>query len=45
MLNRVEAVFRCFDPCLRCSRHALGPMALRVRLLAPDGTVLSETAR
>lgn len=23
-LNRVEAVIRCFDPCLSCSTHALG---------------------
>jgi NAD-reducing hydrogenase large subunit len=25
MLNRVEAVIRCCDPCLSCSTHALGP--------------------
>ena len=29
MLNRVEAVIRCYDPCLSCSTHALGKMALR----------------
>ena len=23
-LNRVEAVIRCFDPCLSCSTHAMG---------------------
>ena len=23
-LNRVEAVIRCFDPCLSCSTHAQG---------------------
>ena len=45
MLNRVEAVIRCYDPCLSCSTHALGQMALRVQLLAPDGAVLSELAR
>ncbi len=27
MLNRVEAVIRCYDPCLSCSTHALGEMA------------------
>ncbi len=45
MLNRVEAVIRCYDPCLSCSTHALGQMALRVQLLAPDGHVLSELVR
>jgi NAD-reducing hydrogenase large subunit len=45
MLNRVEAVIRCYDPCLSCSTHALGQMALRVQLLAPGGQVLSELAR
>ena len=29
MLNRVEAVIRCYDPCLSCSTHALGQMALQ----------------
>jgi NAD-reducing hydrogenase large subunit len=45
MLNRVEAVIRCYDPCLSCSTHALGEMALRIQLLGPDGTVLSDLAR
>jgi NAD-reducing hydrogenase large subunit len=45
MLNRVEAVIRCYDPCLSCSTHALGAMALRIQLLAPDGTILDELAR
>ena len=45
MLNRVEAVIRCYDPCLSCSTHALGKMALRVQLLAPGGQVLSEILR
>jgi len=45
MLNRVEAVIRCYDPCLSCSTHALGKMALKVQLLAPGGTVLSELVR
>jgi len=45
MLNRVEAVIRCYDPCLSCSTHALGQMALKVQLLAPDGHVLGEIAR
>jgi NAD-reducing hydrogenase large subunit len=45
MLNRVEAVIRCYDPCLSCSTHALGQMALQIQLLAPDGRVLAELAR
>jgi NAD-reducing hydrogenase large subunit len=45
MLNRVEAVIRCYDPCLSCSTHALGQMALRVQLLAPGGAILDELAR
>jgi NAD-reducing hydrogenase large subunit len=45
MLNRVEAVIRCYDPCLSCSTHALGEMALRIQLLAPDGAVLDDLAR
>jgi NAD-reducing hydrogenase large subunit len=45
MLNRVEAVIRCYDPCLSCSTHALGKMALRIQLVGPDGTVLDDLAR
>lgn len=45
MLNRVEAVIRCFDPCLSCSTHAVGQMPLQVQLLAPDGQVLDEVRR
>ena len=45
MLNRVEAVIRAFDPCLSCSTHAVGQMALQVQLLAPDGEVIDEVRR
>lgn len=45
MLNRVEAVIRCYDPCLSCSTHAIGDMPLVVDLVAPDGTVLDSLAR
>jgi NAD-reducing hydrogenase large subunit len=45
MLNRVEAVIRCYDPCLSCSTHALGQMDLQIQLLAPDGKVLDELSR
>ncbi len=45
MLNRVEAVIRCYDPCLSCSTHALGMMPLHVQLLGPDRQVLDELTR
>ena len=44
-LNRVEAVIRCYDPCLSCSTHALGQMALQLQLLDPKGNILDEKAR
>jgi len=45
ILNRVEAVIRAFDPCLSCSTHAAGQMALRVQLVGPDGALLDEMVR
>jgi NAD-reducing hydrogenase large subunit len=45
MLNRVEAVIRCYDPCLSCSTHALGQMAIEIDLLSPDGKVLDTVRR
>ena len=45
MLNRVEAVIRAYDPCLSCSTHAVGQMALKVQLFSPQGTVLDEVVR
>jgi len=45
MLNRVEAVIRAFDPCLSCSTHAAGRMALRVELRAASGELLDEVCR
>ena len=44
-LNRVEAVIRCFDPCLSCSTHALGQMALRIELLGPGNELLDQVQR
>ncbi|MCC6802732.1 MAG: Ni/Fe hydrogenase subunit alpha [Anaerolineae bacterium] len=44
-LNRVEAVIRCFDPCLSCSTHAFGQMPLQVSLLDAGGGVLDEIRR
>ncbi|GLL04626.1 Ni/Fe hydrogenase subunit alpha [Dactylosporangium matsuzakiense] len=45
MLNRVEAVIRCFDPCLSCSTHAVGQMPLHIQLLDSTGVVLDEVTR
>jgi NAD-reducing hydrogenase large subunit len=45
MLNRVEAVIRAYDPCLACSTHALGQMAMQVQLVAPDGEVVDSLTR
>ena len=45
MLNRVEAVIRTFDPCLSCSTHAAGRMALAVELRGPGGELLDEVRR
>ena len=42
MLNRVEAVLRAFDPCLSCSTHAFGQMALVIELVHRNGEVLDE---
>ena len=42
MLNRVSAVVRAYDPCLSCSTHAVGGIALKILLLGPGGTVLDE---
>ncbi|HTL68077.1 MAG TPA: Ni/Fe hydrogenase subunit alpha [Lacunisphaera sp.] len=45
LLNRIEHGIRCYDPCLSCSTHAAGQMALHVQLLAPDGSVAHEVRR
>jgi NAD-reducing hydrogenase large subunit len=42
MLNRVEAVIRAFDPCLSCSTHADGRMALQVEVFDADGERVAE---
>ena len=45
MLNRVEAVIRCYDPCLSCSTHAAGQMPLQIELMDADGSVLQTLQR
>lgn len=42
MLNRVEGVIRTFDPCLSCSTHAVGSLALEVNLINSTGEVVAS---
>lgn len=44
-LNRVEAVIRCFDPCLSCSTHAVGQMPLEVSVVDARGHVVQVVRR
>ena len=45
MLNRVSAVVRAYDPCLSCSTHADGTIAMRIQLRASSGELLDEIAK
>ncbi len=45
MLNRVSAVVRAYDPCLSCSTHADGSIAMQVTLIAPDGRAVRRVTR
>jgi NAD-reducing hydrogenase large subunit len=45
MLNRVEALIRCYDPCLSCASHAFGEMPLRIELRDAGGRVLDTLTR
>lgn len=45
MLNRVEAIIRAFDPCLSCSTHAVGQMALDIELYSEAGDLLDRRGR
>ena len=42
MLNRVSAVVRAYDPCLSCSTHADGILAMEIRLLDARGVVVDQ---
>ncbi|MGA9529450.1 MAG: Ni/Fe hydrogenase subunit alpha [Terriglobales bacterium] len=44
MLNHVSAVVRAYDPCLSCSTHADGSLAMTIQLLDREGTLLDEIA-
>jgi NAD-reducing hydrogenase large subunit len=45
MLNRVEAVIRCYDPCLSCATHAIGQMPMRVEVVDAGGKILQTLQR
>jgi NAD-reducing hydrogenase large subunit len=42
MLNRVSAVVRAYDPCLSCSTHASGLLAMKIQLVDAGGNVVDE---
>lgn len=42
ILNRMEHVIRCYDPCLSCSTHAVGRMPLHLEILGANGTMNRE---
>jgi NAD-reducing hydrogenase large subunit len=44
MLNRVSEVVRAYDPCLSCSTHALGQIALGIQLVDANGQLQDEVA-
>ncbi len=44
-LNQVEALVRACGPCLNCSTHASGQIALQVELRSSEGVLLDELRR
>ena len=45
MLNRVEAVIRCYDPCLSCASHAFGEMPMVIELRDASGQIVNRLCR
>ncbi|HTX00763.1 MAG TPA: Ni/Fe hydrogenase subunit alpha [Acidimicrobiales bacterium] len=45
VLNRIEGVIRCYDPCLSCSTHAVGQMPLVIDILDPAGGLVRRLSR
>jgi F420-non-reducing hydrogenase large subunit len=39
LLNAIEFGIRCYDPCLSCATHALGPMPLEVMVTHRNAVV------
>ncbi|WP_135664345.1 Ni/Fe hydrogenase subunit alpha [Halorhabdus rudnickae] len=44
ILNKMESVIRCYDPCLSCSTHSIGEMPLELTL-EQNGETLDEISR
>jgi NAD-reducing hydrogenase large subunit len=44
-LNRVEAVIRCFDPCLSCSTHALGIVSSKIEIRNHKKEIIETISR
>jgi len=44
-LNRIEAVIRCFDPCLSCSTHALGMVSSTVEVRDNNKNIIKRIIR
>jgi NAD-reducing hydrogenase large subunit len=42
MVNGVSAVVRAYDPCLSCSTHADGLLAMNIRLVDCEGKLLDQ---
>ncbi len=42
ILNSMEHVIRCYDPCLSCSTHAVGRMPLHLEIFRADGVISRE---
>jgi NAD-reducing hydrogenase large subunit len=46
MLNRVEGLIRCYDPCLSCSTHAVGKMPMVIDIVSKStGEVIKSIKR
>lgn len=46
MLNRVEGVIRCYDPCLSCSTHPVGKMPMIIDIVSTStGEVIGSIKR
>lgn len=46
MLNRVEGLIRCYDPCLSCSTHAVGKMPMVIDIVSTSsGEVIGSIKR
>jgi NAD-reducing hydrogenase large subunit len=46
MLNRVEGLIRCYDPCLSCSTHAVGKMPMVIDIVSSStGEVIGSVKR